>query len=364
MNYSRRYLLPVVALGIAVPAAEADAQSTPGPQLSGVIFANAQNGGTATGRSDNRFDIERVYLTVLAPAGDRVSVRFTTDLYQQRDSTRDGFYRGWALRAKYAWLQYDFVKSKDNGASLLGRVGLLHTPIAEYEESFFLRYVSSGSMDQAGFFSTADAGMALSLGLPQKMGEVYAAVLNGPGYTSRETDAYKDVGARFSFTPLARNKSFFSSLSLTPWFYDGRRASTASTSPGAPRRRDRYGFFAGVRDPRLQGGVQLARKFDEVDAAGSTAPRLVEGSVVSTFAVAKPAALLGGEPRRLALVLRLDQITSDKARGAQEKFFIGGLQYELSQRAAVTLDVQLVRPNDASTTRERRTYFAHFVANF
>ena len=43
-----------------------------GPALSGVIYANYQKGGVLGERSANRFDVERAYLTVRAPAGPRV----------------------------------------------------------------------------------------------------------------------------------------------------------------------------------------------------------------------------------------------------------------------------------------------------
>ena len=82
-------------------------QPAPAPALpfefSGILYANYQYGGTKGNRGVNRFDVERAYLTFRATPGERFSVRVTADLYQQRDTTRDQYYRGWALRAKYAY---------------------------------------------------------------------------------------------------------------------------------------------------------------------------------------------------------------------------------------------------------------------
>lgn len=367
----RRWL---IALVLAVPAGAQDTSRTratpPAPQpkvdISGVIFANFQSGGTRANREQNRFDVERVYLNFQAPAGDRMSVRFTSDLYVQRDSTRDQFYRGWTLRAKYAWLQYDLLRPRPSGAAAVVRLGLVHTPIAEYEEGFFLRYVSAGSLEPAGFFSTADGGLGTLVTLPSQRGELYFAILNGPGYTSREVDRFKDFGARLSLTPFASRGtgSFWSSLSLTPWFYKGRRASTAASSVGDARRRDRYGFFAGLRDPRLRAGLMLARRSDESETAPGT-PVATSGSVVSVFTVAKPWALVDpGHPGRAGVILRVDQVRPDVDAAPHARFLIAGLQYEVNPRSAVSLDMQLSRPRDGSRIADSRTGYLHLVANF
>lgn len=346
-----------------VPRPTASVRS--GIDLSGVLFASYQTGGPPNDRAQNRFDIERVYLTFLAPAGDRVSVRFTTDIYVQRDSTRDGYYRGWAMRAKYAWLQYQLMKPRRSGAAAVVRLGLVHTPIAEYEEGFFLRYVSPGSLET--FFQTADAGAGGLWTLPSRRGEVYVSVLNGNGYTSRETDRFKDYGARVSLTPLADrgSGSVWSTLSITPWYYKGYRASTAAATLNAARQKDRYGLFAGVRDPRLRLGLQLARRAEEIDLAGSPAPREITGAITSAFIVAKPLALSRPKnPGPAAVIFRMDAVRPDLDTKASYRLLIAGLQLDLSSRAAMSLDVQTQTPRDGSTALSTRRAFLHLLANF
>ncbi|HEY3257655.1 MAG TPA: hypothetical protein VGJ64_02270, partial [Gemmatimonadaceae bacterium] len=168
-------------------------QVAPAPPLdfSGILFANYQYRGDAgPAKAQNKFDVERVYLTFRLPAGERTSVRITTDLFQQTTAGNDSYYRGWVVRAKYAYLQYNYLNGRNWKA--LARIGLLHTVFIDYDEQFWPRWISTTPTERAGYFSSADAGIATSVTLPRKMGELYATITNGPGYTSRETDRFKD----------------------------------------------------------------------------------------------------------------------------------------------------------------------------
>lgn len=367
------FILAIAGAPLILGAQDTSRTRAPAPpppprlELSGVMFANYQSGGPRNARAQNRFDVERVYLTVYAPAGDRVSIRFTSDIFVQRDSTRDAFYRGWSMRAKYAWLQYELMRPRPSGATVVMRAGLIHTPIAEYEETFFLRYISGGSTELAGFFSTADAGIATSWMLPKKRGELYLSIVNGNGYTSRETDRFKDFGGRLSITPFGAgpSSSLWTTLSLTPWYYKGWKASTAGATAGDARRKDRYGFFAGVRDPRLRAGIQLGRRTEENDVTGSTIPVQIQGSVTSAFIAAKPGALADPKkPGPIALVLRTDFVRPDDRTDARHRLLIAGVQFDLSTRASMSFDMQVNRPLSGSTAPDTRIGFLHLLANF
>ncbi len=92
------------------PAGPPAAVSVP-VDFSGVLYANFQYRGDAgAAKSTNKFDVERAYLTFRMPAGDRASIRVTADVFQQTTTPNDAFYRGWVIRAKYAYLQYDLIK--------------------------------------------------------------------------------------------------------------------------------------------------------------------------------------------------------------------------------------------------------------
>ena len=190
----------------APPKDTASAQAKPAPpppiDFSGVLFANYwYRGDRGPQKAANKFDVERAYLTFRMPAGDNLSVRITADVFQQLTPGSDSFYRGWVIRAKYAYLQYNFLNKNDWKAN--ARIGLLHTVFIDHDEQFWPRWVAQTPTERAGYFSSADAGIASTVTFPKKMGELYATVTNGPGYTSREVDRFKDYAARLTFTPWA-----------------------------------------------------------------------------------------------------------------------------------------------------------------
>src|SRR5688500_8731822 len=108
------------------PAGDTSKPANPPPpapaptfSFSGVLYANYQyRGDEGPAKSTNKFDLERAYFTFRMPAGDRASVRLTADAFQQQTTGSDALYRGWVVRAKYAYLHYDFLK----GASWTGGV--------------------------------------------------------------------------------------------------------------------------------------------------------------------------------------------------------------------------------------------------
>jgi len=290
----------------------ADTQPTPPPpapaaslpfDFSGIIYANYQYGGVKGNRSVNRFEVERAYLTFRATPGEHFSIRITTDLYQQRDTTRDQYYRGWAIRAKYAYVQYDFIRGIGDELKANVRLGLLPTVIIEQEEQFWQRGLSQVAIEQNGFFSSSDAGAATTITFPKKYGEIYATITNGSGYGSREVDRFKDYQARLTLTPLMNTFGFFKTLTISPWYSKGDRASDFARGPGTldpvpdALRRDRGGVFLGLRDPRMTLGAQFAERWDVFESADTTAdivPKSVErtGQVVSLYTIFRPLAFI------------------------------------------------------------------------
>src|SRR6266853_2383661 len=244
--------------------------------FSGVLYANYQyHGDKGPAKSSNKFDLERAYLTFRMPAGDRASIRITADVFQQTATPNDNFYRGWVVRAKYAYLQYDLIKSASWNANIRG--GLLHNVVIDHVEQFWPRWVSQTPVERAGFFSSADAGVATLWTLPNKFGEFYATIVNGPGYTSRETDRFKDYAARLSLTPFSgADNKLIRNFTLTGWTYVGAVGS-AFTAGGAGQvgqvgsslPRTRSGVFVGLRDPRLTLGGEFDTRKDGVETGAN-----------------------------------------------------------------------------------------------
>jgi hypothetical protein len=357
------------------PRAAAPAPSLPF-EFSGVLYANYQYGGVKGNRSTNRFELERAYLTFRATPGEHFAVRITADVYQQRDTTRDQYYRGWSFRAKYAYGQYDFIRGTSDALKANVRLGMLQTVVIEHEEQHWQRGLSQVALEQQGFFSSSDLGGALNVVFPNKRGELYATIVNGPGYASREVDRFKDFQVRLTLTPLANSDGFWKGLSISPWYVNGNRASDFARRQGTvgpvtnAQRRDRAGLFIGVRDPRIVLGAQLAQRWDVFESADTTldpAPTAVErtGQLVSLHATVRPLAFLtGAAALPIAVVLRADHFKPNADRDPYTRNYIAGLQWEFNRRTSLTFDYQNAAPREGGVGADTKVYFLHLIAGF
>ena len=358
------------------PTAPAPTVSIP-VDFSGVLYANFQyQGAKGASKSQNKFDLERAYLTFRMPAGDRASIRITADVFQQQTAPNDAFYRGWVVRAKYAYLQYDYLKS----ASWTGvaRGGLIHNVVIDHLEQFWPRWISQTAVERSGSFSSADAGVGTLVTLPNKLGEFYATVVNGPGYTSRETDRFKDYSARLSLTPLSGSSNrVIKTFALTGWTYRGAIASSFAAGGagqvgaiGSSLPRTRSGLFVGVRDPRLSAGFDWVTRKDGSETGLNTvpSPRVEVDStrrLISGFATIKPFQLLNDQSTfPLGLIARWDQFKPSTGAPGTVNTVIGGLTWDLNKKSALSLDYQEQTPKNGAIAAATKTYFLHMVANF
>lgn len=361
----------------APPPPPAAAVSIP-VDFSGVLYANFQYRGDAgPAKSTNKFDVERAYLTFRMPAGDRASIRITADVFQQTTPPNDVFYRGWVVRAKYAYLQYDYLKSV-TGWNGLVRGGLLHNVVIDHAESFWPRWISQTPVERAQFFSSADAGVATLLTFPNKFGELYATIVNGPGYTSRETDRFKDYAARLSLTPFSGSSNkVIKTFALTGWGYVGAIGSQFAAGGagqigpiGVSMPRTRAGVFLGVKDPRLAAGFDWATRKDARETGLNTvvSPRVETdstGRLIAGFVTAKPFQLLSSQSTfPLGVVARWDRFKPNTATAGYVNTVIGGLTWDLNKKTALSLDYQEQTPHSGAIAAATKTYFLHLVANF
>jgi len=361
------------------PAAPPPAASVSIPvDFSGVLYANFQYRGDAgAAKSTNKFDLERAYLTFRMPAGDRASIRITADVFQQATPPNDVFYRGWVVRAKYAYLQYDYLKSA-TGWNGLVRGGLLHNVVIDHVETFWPRWISQTPIERSGAFSSSDAGVATLLTFPNKFGEFYTTIVNGPGYTSRETDRFKDYAARLSVTPLSgSSNNVIKTFTLTGWTYVGAVGSQFAAGGagqigtiGSSMPRTRSGIFAGVRDPRLSIGAEWDTRKDARETGANTvlSPRVeidTTGRLIAGFVTAKPFQLLNAQSAfPLGIIARWDRYKPNTANDSYINTVIGGLTWDLNKKTALSLDYQEQTPHSGALAAATKTYFLHLVANF
>jgi hypothetical protein len=362
----------------AAPQPSAGArQPRPAPTLdfSGVIFANYQYGGPKGNRTLNRFELDRAYLNFRVNPADRFAIRVTADVFQQRDPTRDAYYRGWTFRAKYAYAQYEYLRAS-NGVAANARLGLINTVIIDTEEQVWPRGIAPVAVDQFGFMSSSDAGLSTTATLPNGNGEVHASIVNGSGYQSREVDRFKDYAARVTYTPLAGRESYFRTLSISPWYSQGSRASDYARRRGTvqavddARNKSRTGLLITVRDPRLTVGAHGAWQFEEDEVADTTtavAPTVTDrtGRIFSTYAILRP--LLFGSSRTtspFSLIARFDDYRPNVDVAEGSRFTVVGVTYEFNRRISLTLDHQGNYPWGGATGVDTKVWFAHVIANF
>ena len=220
--------------------------------------------------------------------------------------------------------------------------------------------------------------------------------MNGPGYTARERDRFKDFAVRLSLTPLANSTttpSLFRSVTLTAWGYKGATASAfvnggtgQAGAVGEALDRSRAGLFIGLKDPRLVLGAEFAQRHEDGETGANTvaSPRGLSettGRVRSAFTVIRPFAFTsasGTSP--FGLVARYDHVTptaettnvlvGGAAPSTANAYHnvIAGLFYDLSQKAQLALDYQesLASANGLSSASptQAKGYYAHFVVTF
>jgi hypothetical protein len=358
-------------------SAKAAGSAKSGLDFSGVVFGDfelatdeaskAANGG----KSPNKFDIGRAYLNFRMPAGERASVRVTTDIKQQDGSS--GAYDGWIVRLKYAYLQYDYVKGANpNGLSATARVGLLHTVLIDHEEHFWPRYLNKVGTDAYGFFASSDLGVATQVTLPNKAGEIYATIVNGSGYEHPESDRFKDYAARLSLTPFGRTNGFLSTFTISPWIYAGKSASRFVDEPTNPvtdgLQKQRYGVFAGVRNRRLTLGAEWARRIDGVESGSTPIDRSVAnntGELYSAFAIARPLEWIAGSGHSpVGIVARWDQLTPNVEASGALRYLLGGVFWEPTPKTALAIDYQRTKPVDGLAGAESEKWFVHWQVSF
>ncbi len=376
----------------AQPAAAPKAPSASPLDFSGVIFGSYNHQLPTTpnplrNQNDNSFVVDRAYLNFRIAAGDRTSIRITTDVFQSADSTSNAY----TVRAKYAYLQYEAPKMA-GGAQVTGRIGILQNVVIDHTDTFWPRYLSQAATERAGFFSSADVGLAGLLTLPNKWGEAYATIVNGPGYATRERDRFKDFAVRLSLTPLMNgsSSSLLQTFTITLWGYKGATASSFVNggtgqvgAVGEALDRSRAGVFVGIRDPKLTLGAELAQRHEEGEAGQNTvlAPRVrteTTGRMLSGFAVVRPFAFATASGRSpFGVVARYDHVKPTvKTNGfaspppASNGYhnLIAGIFLDISQRAQLALDYQesLASDNGVSSAppSQSKGYYAHFVVNF
>jgi hypothetical protein len=318
----------------------------------------------------------------------------TTDVFNNTNGATNGYYPGWTIRLKYAMLEYTFAQNALGPSSNLRfRVGMMPNSFIDYEEGFWPRWIGTTITDRLGYFSSSDAGVGALVTLPSQFGELYAQAVNGSGYTSAETNSFKDVTLRAAFTPFGSRTGILQTFAITPWVYVGQTASKFATggageiapvTDGLPR--NRFGVFVGLRDRRFTAGFDFNERKDATELGSNTilSPRVEldsTGRALGLFVVVRPAEW-GRAVRhsRWGMIGRIDRFTPNidptgpayaGSTPAYQYVVLGGF-FEPTIRTSFSLDWQRQTPRGfpeplpaaLNVNPTQSTIFVHWQASF
>jgi len=325
-----RALAAVALSALAAPAlrAQGTAQQAPQVTVTGVIYTQYQYTDVPVANKSS-FDVTRAYVNVLGRLANGITTRVTTDVY------RFGADNSLQMRLKYA-----FAAWTPTGSSLTYKLGMLHTPYVDFEETLWdYRMQGSIAVDRNGYMTSSDIGFGVDGHWSGERVNAQFALVNGEGYAGGPGDFRKDVEARVSFRlqPTDDN-SRVGGLRLTGY------AGIGKATGGADRNR-----YLGLLSYRTTEYTVAAEYVSVKDAA-------VTGSIISAFGVYHFA---GGKTAAIARVDVVDPNTSVANNGNTR--IIAGASYQLSPNVRLLADLDRVKPQGGGAATNQFLIQAQFV---
>jgi hypothetical protein len=223
------------------------------------------------------------------------------------------------------------------------------------------RGISATITDRQGYYSVADIGMSVSYALPEKMGDITGFIVNGNGFTSPETNRFKDFALRASITPFIDN-SLLKTLLFAGYAYKGSNLSAVSTA----LKRDRVGGLVSY----VYSVVTVSAEYNIRKDAPSNPDTVVSGNALSLFGEVK--APFDEWKNKFMFVWRYDIAESNVDKGGDmTRFCILGVAYKPTDKIIVAVDRQWVsaesetlKKNDGTKTDYDGRWFLHTIVNF
>jgi hypothetical protein len=319
--------IAVRLLAATVCAAPLAAQTTapvpaPAPQVvvSGIVYT--QFSYQAAPVPLNSFDVKRAYLNLIGRFAGGVTTRVTADIFTSADSSR-------AYRIKYAYVAYTPA-----GSALTYKLGALHTPWLDWEESLWDYRMQGGmALERGGYAASSDFGVGVDgkWGSDRINGQV--TVVNGEGYSKGTGDFRKDALARVSVRLLdTDDSSRVGGLRVTAFAQVGK--------PTGGGRRSRFLGMVSYRSSRLTLAGEVAATDDSV--SGLDTP----GRVISAFGVYHL------PHSKAAVIARVDVTDIDTgAPNDKQTRLIGGVSYQLSPNLRLLADLERLKFEGTGTLR-------------
>lgn len=354
----RHTLVAVVALGLIAQSLSAQVPQAPTITVAGVIYANYSYALKADSTlkpvaHGNNFELSRAYIRVLGKLPQGVQTQITVDVDGRKAASNQQSFR----------LKYAFVSWTPEKSPLTYKIGMIHTPWNDFEESMWdYRMQGTIPMERAGYITSSDIGVGVDGMWGYDKIALQAGVYNGEGYSNAPGDQRKDVEARLSVrlmrTDLAGR---LGGLRLSGY------AQIGKANGGGTRQR-----FIGMLSYKTKLVTLAAQAGFATDSTSAAQPKQ-KGRVLAAFGVLKL-----GDSSKVSLIGRVDQVdpntdsvsTVPATRLAVNKQtrIIAGVSYVLSPNLRLLADVDLNSVAGGSPTnafdKGRQQLFLHTEVKF
>ncbi len=313
-----RLLLTVLAgslalIGVSRPVRAQAAPPPASPQVSvgGIVYAQFGYLLSDTAGHGNNFDVTRAYINVTGRFAHGIGTRVTPDIYRVTDGSL-------TFRLKYAFVTWTPEKSP-----LTLKLGLLHTPIVDWEESLWdYRMQGTVALDRNGYLSSSDFGFLVDGNWSNEKVSLSGGVVNGENYNHAPGDKRKDLTGRISVRLRATDDvSRTGGLRVTAYAQYG--------TPSGGGERQRYVGILSYRSKvfTLAGEAAILRD-------STTTMELRPGRLVSVFGV------LRVPNSKVQLIARMDRVDpSTRVDNDANTRWIGGVGYQLAPNVRVLADL-------------------------
>lgn len=308
------------ALTASVVQAQASAQQAPQVSVTGVVYTQYQY-SDAPIPAKSTFDMTRAYVNVLGRFSNGITTRVTSDVLA------NGVGGNYVIRLKYA-----FAAWTPTGSSLTYKLGMIHTPWVDFEETLWdYRMQGTIAVDRNGAMTSSDVGFGVDGMWNNQQVNAQFAIVNGEGYSGGSGDFRKDFEARVSYrlSPTDDN-SRVGGLRLSGYVGVGK-----TTGAGADRNR-----YLGMLSYRKQQFTVAGEYVSRKDGP-------VTGSIISAFGVYHLT------NSKVALIGRVDLVDPDNNVASNNVTrIIGGASYQLSPNVRMLADLDRVKASGGTAVNQ------------
>src|SRR6266487_2515762 len=319
----------VAALAAAPLAAQAPAAPA-APQVSVTGVAYLQYAYQDAPVHTNSFDVTRAYVNVLGRFANGINTRVTVDVYRLAPDN--------SLQYR---LKYAFFSWTPTGSSLTYKLGLIHTPLVDWEEALWdYRMQGAIALDRNGYLTSADFGAGIDGKWNNDQVNGQLTVVNGEGYAGGTGDFRKDLQARLSVRLQPTNDaSRVGGLRVTGYAGIGKATGTGND-------RNRY---LGLLSYKTQ-QYTLAGEFVSTKTAAIT------GSIISAFGV------YHFTNSKAAVIARVDIVDPDRNVGNNKNTrIIAGASYQLSPNVRLLADLDRLSFESGATATNQVLFQTQFT---